>query len=150
MAEGALKDRIRGDMNAARRQQDKDRARLFSTVLSDIRNREIEVGHELEDSEVVEVLSRAVKMRNEAAEQMASRPELADRERGEAEILKEYMPPQLSEEEIRSLVQGAIDAGAQNVGAVMGRVMPEVKGRADGRAVNRIVREVLQSKGSGG
>lgn len=150
MAEEALKDRIRGDMNAARRQQDKDRARLFSTVLSDIRNREIEVGHELEDNEVVEVLARAVKMRNEAAEQMASRPELADRERGEAEILKEYMPPQLSEEEIRSLVQGAIDAGAQNVGAVMGRVMPDVKGRADGREVNRIVRELLQSKGSGG
>jgi uncharacterized protein YqeY len=150
MAEEALKDRIRGDMNAARRQQDKDRARLLSTLLSDIRNREIEVRHELEDGEVVEVLARAVKMRNEAAEQMASRPELADRERGEAEILKGYMPPQLSEEEIRQLVQGAIDAGAQNVGAVMGHVMPEVKGRADGREVNRMVREVLQSKGSGG
>jgi uncharacterized protein YqeY len=150
MAEEALKDRIRGDMNAARRQQDKDRARLLSTLLSDIRNREIEVRHELEDGEVVEVLARAVKMRNEAAEQMASRPELADRERGEAEVLKGYMPPQLSEEEIRQLVQGAIDAGAQNVGAVMGHVMPEVKGRADGREVNRMVREVLQSKGSGG
>jgi uncharacterized protein YqeY len=150
MAEEALKDRIRGDMNAARRQQDKDRARLLSTLLSDIRNREIEVRHELEDGEVVEVLARAVKMRNEAAEQMASRPELADRERGEAEVLKGYMPPPLSEEEIRQLVQGAIDAGAQNVGAVMGHVMPEVKGRADGREVNRIVREVLQSKGSGG
>jgi uncharacterized protein YqeY len=150
MAEEALKDRIRDDMNAARRQQDKDRARLLSTLLSDIRNREIEVRHELEDGEVVEVLARAVKLRNEAAEQMASRPELADRERGEATILKSYMPPQLSEEEIRSIVQGAIDAGAQNIGAVMGRVMPEVKGRADGREVNRIVREVLQSKGSGG
>jgi uncharacterized protein YqeY len=150
MAEEALKDRIRDDMNAARRQQDKDRARLLSTLLSDIRNREIEVRHELEDGEVVEVLARAVKLRNEAAEQMASRPELADRERGEATILKAYMPPQLSEEEIRSIVQGAIDAGAQNIGAVMGRVMPEVKGRADGREVNRIVREVLQSKGSGG
>jgi uncharacterized protein YqeY len=150
MAEEALKDRIRGDMNAARRQQDKDRARLLSTLLSDIRNREIEVRHELEDGEVVEVLARAVKMRNEAAEQMASRPELADRERGEAEVLKGYMPPPLSEEEIRQLVQGAIDAGAQNVGAVMGHVMPEVKGRADGREVNRMVREVLQSKGSGG
>jgi uncharacterized protein YqeY len=150
MAEEALKDRIRDDMNAARRQQDKDRARLLSTLLSDIRNREIEVRHELENGEVVEVLARAVKLRNEAAEQMASRPELADRERGEATILKSYMPPQLSEEEIRSIVQGAIDAGAQNIGAVMGRVMPEVKGRADGREVNRIVREVLQSKGSGG
>jgi uncharacterized protein YqeY len=150
MAEEALKDRIRDDMNAARRQQDKDRARLLSTLLSDIRNREIEVRHELENGEVVEVLARAVKLRNEAAEQMASRPELADRERGEATILKAYMPPQLSEEEIRSIVQGAIDAGAQNIGAVMGRVMPEVKGRADGREVNRIVREVLQSKGSGG
>ena len=150
MADGTLQERIRSDMNAARRQQDKDRARLLSTVLSDIHNREIQVGHALEDDEVVEVLARAVKMRNEAAEQMASRPELAGKERVEAEVLTGYMPAQLGEDEIRRIVEEAIAAGGKNIGAVMGRVMPQVKGRADGREVNRIVREVLQAKGSGG
>ncbi len=136
-------------MNAARRRQDKDRARLLSTILADVRNREIEVGHELDDAEAVEVLARAVKMRNEAAEQMASRPELADKERAEVEALEEYLPPQLSEEEIRRMVVEAVDSGASNIGAVMGRVMPQLKGRADGREVNRIVREVLDSRAAG-
>jgi len=150
MAEDTLRERIRGDMNAARRLQDRDRARLLSTLLSDIHNREIEIGHALQDEEVIEVLARAVKMRNEAADQMASRPELAERERGEAEILKGYMPAQLGEDEIRRIVEEAIAAAGTNIGAVMGRVMPQVKGRADGREVNRIAREVLQARGSGG
>ncbi|MGD8698788.1 MAG: GatB/YqeY domain-containing protein [Gemmatimonadales bacterium] len=150
MAEGTLQERIREDMNAARRQQDKGRARLLSTVLSDIHNREIQVGHPLKDDEVVEVLARAVKMRNEAADHMASRPELAEQERAEAEALKGYMPAQLEEDEIRRIVEEAIAAAGTNIGAVMGQVMPQVKGRADGREVNRIAREVLQAKGSGG
>ncbi len=135
-------------MNDARRSQDKDRARLLSTLLADIRNREIEVGHELDDPEVIEVLARAVKLRNEAAEQMASRPELAAKERGEVEILREYMPRQLGAEEIRELVIQAIEAGAADIGSIMGRVMPELKGRAEGREVNRIVREELEVRRS--
>ncbi len=131
-------------MNAARLQKNRGRARLLSTVLSDIRNREIEAGHELEDVEVLEVLSKAVKMCLEAADQMGSRPELEQKEREEAEILKEYMPPQLSADEIRGMVVDAIEAGAANMGAVMGRVMPQLKGRADGRAVNQIADEELR------
>ncbi len=143
MAELTLKDRIRQDMNAARRQRERDRTRLLSTLLSDIRNREIEKRHELDDAEVAEVLARGVKLRNEAAEQMASRPELAARERAEVEIIQAYMPAQLSEEEIRQKIVNAIEAGAANIGALMGRVMPELKGRAEGREVNRIAREEL-------
>jgi uncharacterized protein YqeY len=149
MAEATLKERLREDMNAARRRQDRARARLLSTVLSDIRNKEIETGHDLEDPEVHEVLGKCIKMRNEAAEQMASRPERADEERGEVAVLQEYMPPQLSEEEILRVVVEAIGSGASNMGAVMGKVMPQLKGRADGKAVNRIVREQLEERGSG-
>ncbi len=148
MAEASLKDRLRGDMNSARRRQDKDRARLLSTVLSDVRNREIEKGHDLDDPEVVEVLAKCIKLRGEAAEQMASRPELAEKERGEADALKEYMPPQLSEEEISQAVVAAIEAGAADIGAVMKAVMPQLKGRADGREVNRVVREELGRRSS--
>jgi len=149
MSESTLKHSLREDMNAARRRQDKDRARLLSTILSDVKNKEIEVGHELDDAETVEVLAKALKLRKEAAESMESRPELAEKELAEVEILKGYMPPQLGEEEIRQIVQEAVDGGASNMGAVMGAVMPKVKGRADGREVNRIVREVLESRASG-
>lgn len=148
MAQEDLKGRIRNDMNAARREGDRTRSRLFSTLLSDIRNREIELGHDLDDQEVVQVLARAIKMRHEAAEQMASRPELADRERHEAELIGRYMPPQMSEEEIRAKIVGAIESGARDLGAVMGQVMPQVRGRADGREVNRIAREELETRGS--
>lgn len=147
MAE-TLKSRIRSDMNAARRQHERDRARLFSTILSDIHNREIELGHELGDQEVIDVLTRGIKLRVEAAEQMASRPELADKERREVEILREYMPPQLSREEIRRKIVEAIEAGAADIGAVMGRVMPQVKSAADGRSVNAIAREELNARRS--
>ncbi len=143
-----LKSRIRSDMNAARRQQERDRARLFSTILSDIRNREIELGHELGDEEVISVLIRGIKLRVEAAEQMASRPELAEKEQREVEILRWYMPPQLSGEEIRRKIVEAIEAGATDIGAVMGLVMPEVKVAADGRNVNAIAREELDTRRS--
>lgn len=149
MAEDSLKARIRQDMNTARRQGEKERARLLSTILSDIRNREIERGHELDDPEVVEVLTRGIKMRNEAAEQMSSRPELAERERREVEMLQGYMPPQLSEEEIRERVLSAIEGGASDIGAVMGQVMPQLKGQAEGREVNRIAREELAARAGG-
>ena len=149
MPESTLRETLREDMNAARRQQDKDRARLLSTILADVRNKEIELGHDLDDAEVVEVLGKAVKLRREAAESMESRPELAQREQAEAEVLKGYMPPQLGEEEIRQSVVEAVEAGASNIGAVMGRVMPQLKGRADGREVNRLAREILDSRASG-
>lgn len=149
MAEGKLLERIRDDMNAARRRQDRDRARLLSTVLSDIHNKVIEVGHELAEDELIEVLARAVKLRNEAADQMASRPELADKERAEAEVLQSYLPARLEEDEIRRMLEEAIAGGAANIGALMGQVMPRVKGRAEGQEVNRIAREVLQTRGSG-
>lgn len=143
MPDAELKRRIREDMNSARRARQKDRARLLSTLLADVRNREIDVGHELGDEEVLDVLARAVKMRKEAADQMASRPELAEGERREIEILRGYMPRQLAEEEIRELVATAIEAGAADLGSLMGRVMPQVKGRAEGGDVNRIAREEL-------
>lgn len=122
---------------------------MFSTLLADIRNREIEAGRQLEEREVLDVVARAIKIRSEAAEQMSSRPERAEAELREVEILREYMPPQLSEEEIRQRVVAAIEAGAADIGAVMGRVMPELKGRADGREVNLIAREEIESRRSG-
>lgn len=144
MAEN-LKDRIRSDLNQARRDRDKLRTMVLTTTLSEIRNREIEVGHELSDDEVVAVISGSVKRRREAAEQMrgGGREDLAEKEELEATILTDYMPPALSEAEVREMVREAIAEGATSIGAVMGRLAPRIKGRFDGREANRIVREEL-------
>lgn len=144
MAE-TLKERIRSDLNAARRNRDKLGTLVLTTTLSDVRNREIEVGHELSDDEVVQVVSSAIKRRREAAEQMRAggRTELADKEEREAELLQSYLPPPLTEAEVRAMVREAIALGADGIGAVMGRIAPRIKGRFEGREANRIAREEL-------
>ena len=144
MAE-ALKERIRSDLNVARRERDRLRTLLLTTMLSDIRNREIELGHELNDAETTEVVGRAIKRRQEAAEQMRAgkRDDLAAKEEQEAALLAAYLPPPLEEAEVRALVREAIQGGAKSIGDVMGRIMPRIKGRFDGREANRIVREEL-------
>lgn len=140
-----LSSDIRSHLNDARKQRDKLRTMVLTTMLSEIRNREIEVGHELSDEEVLDVVSRQIKRRREAAEQMraGNREDLAAKEDREAEILAVYLPQQLSEEEARAIVRDAIAGGAGDLGAVMKAVMPKLKGRFDGKETNRIVREEL-------
>jgi uncharacterized protein len=142
---GELSERLRSDLNIARRERDRLRTLVLSTTLSEVRNREIELGRPATDADVLEVVGRAMKRRREAAEQIraAGRPEMADREEAEAVLLAAYMPAQLTEDEVRGFVREAVAAGASNVGAVMAAVMPRVKGRFDGREANRIVREEL-------
>lgn len=141
----ALKDRIRDDLNEARRQKDRLRTTVLSTALSEVRNREIDLGREAGDEDVVGVLTKALKQRRESAEQMrsAGRAELAEKEEREAELLAGYMPAAMTEDEVRGLARDAIAAGATDLGSVMGALMPRIKGRFDGRDANRIVREEL-------
>jgi uncharacterized protein len=142
---GELNERLRADLNAARRSRDRLRTAVLSMTISELRNVEIELGREAADAEVVEVVNRAVKRRREAADQMraAARTELAEKEEEEARILTTYLPEQLTEAAVRALVRAAVADGATNVGAVMAAVMPQLKGRFDGREANRIVREEL-------
>ena len=140
-----LKTRIQSDLNAARKQRDKLRTLVLSTALSEIRNKEIDEGKDVDDDGVVQVISRAIKQRKDASEQMraAGRGELADTEDAQAEVLSEYLPEGLSEDEVRALVQEIVASGADQMGAVMGRLMPAIRGRFDGKEANRIVREEL-------
>jgi uncharacterized protein YqeY len=140
-----LVERLRADLNSARRERDKLRTGVLTMTLSEIKNRQIEMGREPTDEDVTEVVGRAIKKRREAAEQIRAvgRADLADREEQEAGMLLQYMPAQLSEAEVRQLVKDAIAGGAGNIGAVMGAIMPRVKGKFDGRETNRIVREEL-------
>jgi uncharacterized protein YqeY len=145
MADTALKDQVRADLNAARRERDKLRTTTLTTFLAEIRNREIELGRELKDEDVQGLLTTAIKRRREAADQMRAggRPELAEKEDREALLLQAYLPPQLGETEVRQLVRAAVEGGAKDLGSVMKAVMPQVKGRFEGKELNRIVREEL-------
>lgn len=140
-----IPERLRAAMNEARKSRDQARTLLLSTILADLKNRELELGHPASDDEAVEVLRRGVKRRRESVEQFekAGRPERAAVEQAEIRMLEEFLPAAVDPAEIRAAVRAAIAAGAKDLGAVMGKVMPQFKGRADGKLVNQIVREEL-------
>jgi uncharacterized protein YqeY len=140
-----LKDRLRADLNAARRERDKLRTMVLTTTLSDLRNREIELGREATDADVLEVIGRAIKRRREAAEQMrgGGRHDLGEKEEHEAELLAQYLPPQLTEDEVRTIVRQAIAAGAQDMKGVMAALMPRIRGSFDGKEASRVAKEEL-------
>lgn len=141
----ALATRFQGELNVARKAQDKNNVLLLGTVLSDIKNREIELKRALVDDDVVEVLRKAIKRRRESAEmyEKGGRSELAAAETREADALGVWLPAAPSDDEVRAAVRAAVASGAKNIGAVMGKVMPAFKGRLDGSVINRIAREEL-------
>ena len=140
-----LVEQIRAALNAARKDRDNARTLLYSTLLSDLKNRDIELGREVSEAESVEVVRRSIKRRRESVEQYeaAGRQDLADQEAFELAELEKYLPPAVPEDEIRGAVKAAIAAGAKDLGALMGKVMPQFKGRAEGRVINQIAREEL-------
>ncbi len=115
-----------------------------------LHNAEIAKGEELREEEEVEVLSREARKRKESIEafENAGREEMAEKERQELEILEEYLPEQLSMEELEKVVRETVkEMGADSkaeMGKVMGAVMPKVKGRADGALVKEIAENLLE------
>ena len=139
-----LKSRLQSDLNLARKSRDRGRTLVLSTTLSELKNLEIETGRDAGDDDAILVVTRAIKRRREAADQMrATRPELAEKEEAEAAILKAYLPEGLSEAEVLAIIREAIAGGATEMGKLMGQVMPKLKGRFDGKEANRLVREEL-------
>lgn len=141
----ALLARLQSDQAAARRAQEKDRVMLLGMVISELKNREIELRRDATDDDIVDVIRKAIKKRRESVDlyAKAGRDDLADKERTEVTHLEAYLPAEVDPEAVRAAVRAAIAAGAANVGAVMGRVMPQFKGRADGTVINGIAREEL-------
>ncbi len=145
MAAPSLADRLRAAMNEARKQRDQARILLLSTILADIKNREIELARTPTDDETAEVLRRGVKKRRESVEvfEKVGRTDAAAAEAAEIKALEAFLPAAVPPDEIRAAVRAAIAGGATDMGKVMGAVMPQFKGRADGKLVNQIVREEL-------
>ena len=142
-----ISSRLQQDMITARKAQNKPRTLLLGTILSAIKNREIELARAPTDDEVIEVVRRGIKTRRESVEQYqkGGRTDLAYQESAEIIILQEYLPPEVDPAEIRAAVRSAIESGAKDVGKVMAQVMPKFKGRAEGKVINQIVREELQA-----
>lgn len=146
-----LKDRLKNDLTAAIRARDEIRKGTLRMVLSAIGTEEVSgtSAKELSDDEIITVLTREVKRRREAAEAFRSggRADSAEREEAEAAIIGEYLPAQLSSEELAQLVDQAVtDAGAQtprDMGAVMKLLQPKIAGRAEGRVVADAVKARL-------
>jgi uncharacterized protein YqeY len=145
----SLFSRLQGDLATSRKAQDKAGTLLLGTIISDIKNREIELKRDLTDDDVIEVLRRGIKRRRESIEmfEKGNRPELAAVESAQVKQLEAYLPAGPSTDEIRAAVRAAIAGGAKNVGAVMGAVMPQFKGRAEGGIINNVAREELSKTG---
>ena len=140
---------IEGELKDARRARDDQRRDALALVLNALRSAEKELQRSLSDEESLQVLQRERKKRVEAMEAFdaAGREEQADREEFELDVIEEFMPDQLSEDELEEIVDDVIaEVGATSIrdlGRVMADVMPQVSGRADGSTVSQLVREKL-------
>ena len=145
----SLKDRLTEEMKEAMKARQADRLSTIRQLRSAIKNKEIEIGKELDDDAVIAVVGTLVKQRREAAEMYRDnqRPELADKEEAELLVLQQYLPAQLSEDEIRAIVAQVVDetgaSSLKDLGKVMPQVMARTKGAAEGKLVNQLVREKL-------
>jgi uncharacterized protein len=145
----ALKDRLASEMREALKAGQKIRLGALRLLSASVKNREVELRHELSDEEFVEVAVREVKRRKEAVEaySAAGREDRAAVEREEQDILEAYLPAALSPQEVDALIEEALAAtgasGPGDLGKVMGLIMGRAKGRADGKEIQAKVRARL-------
>ena len=145
----ALTEKIRTDLTEAMKAQEKERLSTLRMLQSAIKNEQINSGRELSDEEAMTVIRKAVKQRQDSIEQYnnAGRTELAEKERSEMELLKTYLPPELSDEEveagIREIITTTGAASKKDMGKVMKEASARYKGRVDGKKIQEIVSRLL-------
>jgi uncharacterized protein YqeY len=147
----ALKEKLQNDLTEAMRARDEVRSATIRMILTAIKNEEVsgKEARDLNDQEVITVLSREAKKRREAAEafEQAGAADRAANEKAEGVIIAEYLPAQLSESEIKDLIAAAIKetgaSGPQQMGLVMKSIQPKIAGRADGGLVSSLVKAAL-------
>ena len=146
-----LRETLDSDLKDAMRNKEALRRTVLRTMLSEIRNAEINSQTTLDDEGIIAVLTKQVQQRKDSVEAYiaANRQDLVDKETEEINIISVYLPDQLPPEEIEGIIKAAIlETGASSLsdmGKVMGFVMPQVRGRADGKIVNTIVTEILRA-----
>ena len=148
--ETSLKDKITDDIKTAMRGGDKLRLSVLRLVLAAVKNAEITKQTTLEDTDILGVIAKEARQRHESIEafKQGNRPDLVAQEEGELGVLQEYLPQQISRDEIVEVARkiiGEVGAeGPRDKGKVMPRLIAELKGKADGREINAVVTELLQ------
>ncbi len=147
----AIKEKLMADFKEAMKAHDEVAKNTISFARAAIKEYEVDHREELDDDGIAAILSKQVKMRKDALAdfEKAGRTDLIDSYKSEIEILKRYLPEQLSDEKIREIIKGTaaelgIEGGMQNMGKLMGPVMAKVKGLADGNQVKQLVQEFLK------
>ncbi|GAA0362541.1 GatB/YqeY domain-containing protein [Bacillus horti] len=142
-------ERLNSEMKQAMKDKDKTKLNVIRMVKASLQNEKIQLGRDLNDDEVLTVVSRELKQRKDSLQEFekAGRDDLAQAVQEEINILVQYMPEQLSEEEVLQIVKETIsEVGASSkadMGKVMGAIMPKVKGKADGALINKLVLQQL-------
>jgi uncharacterized protein len=146
----SLLSQLNNDMKQAMKNKDKERLSVIRMVKASIQNESIKLGKsELSEDEDLTILSRELKQRKDSLQEFksAGRDDLVEKLETEINIIQEYMPEQLSEEELKAIVLETIqETGAsskKDMGKVMSQLMPKVKGKADGSKINKLVQEFL-------
>ncbi|MBI5892810.1 MAG: GatB/YqeY domain-containing protein [Deltaproteobacteria bacterium] len=148
----SIREDLVSQMNQAMRSQDKARLETLRFILSAVKNKEIELKKRTEgltDEEVLQVISSMIKQRLDSIEQFkkGGREDLAQKEEAELVILKSFMPPQFSREEVKEIVSKIAKdinaSGIKDMGRLMKEVMPKIAGKADGKMVSDVVKEAL-------
>jgi len=146
-----LQEKLMEDMKKAMKAKDKERLSVIRMTRSEIKNKEIETGEELDDQEVTAVIAKQVKQIKDSLSdfEKSGKKDVMEKLYNEIEILQEYLPEQMSEAEVDKLVDQIIEeTGAENMsdmGQVMGTIMPKIKGKADGSMVSVKVKEKLSN-----
>ena len=145
----ALLSQIDDNLNKALRDKNELTLSTLRLLKSEIKNTTIAKGSELNDEEIITIIQKGIKQRQEAITQYqsANRPDLASKEQKELDILKPYLPKQLSDDELKNMINETkiqLNASSpQDFGNIMGILMPKIKGRADGNRIANLVRESL-------
>ena len=148
----SLKERIEKDYIQAMKNKDEATVSTLRMFKSAIHNTEIQQKKELADADLASLVQSQIKLRQDSIVlfKKGNRPELAQKEEKEVDVLKQYLPEQMGEGDIRAIVKKAIQdvnaSSMQDMGKVMGKIMPELKGKTDGSLVSKIVKEELSSK----
>ena len=145
----SIDDTLQEDIKLAMKAGDKNKVETLRTLRAQIKDERIAKGQELDDQDMIKVLLNAAKKRKEAIEfyLKAKRNDLIERESFQLEIIQAYLPEQLSEQEIKKIIENTIKelniTSEKDFGRLMGLVMQKVKGKADGKIVQQLAKEAL-------
>ena len=146
----SLKAKLQEDLKLAMKNKDTVKKSVVTLIRAEIKQREVDTRAELGDDEIIDVITKQLKQRRDAKAEFekASRDDLVQEAEAEIEVLMEYLPQQLSKEELNEIVKETIsEVGAtsmKDMGKIMAAIKPKTKGRADGKMINELVKSNLQ------